>query len=383
VEDRCSDDRELRPLPSAEAAARRVSDLWDVQQASGHRRLTGSPPAPATGRQIAARVACDLYGCGELRLVAAGIRVALDTDPDLTVFVVGLADDIALAFGDAVPDRVEVVPGVPLDAPATDAVRAIRGRRDAAVRVAARLVRDGSADACVLAGRADVGFAAATFALSLLPGATRPVLAADIGPLLAAPGPVFLLDVSGRSDGDPAGFAQSALLGSGVARARTGIDRPAVAALVGSRASVDDAGRRRALGVLDKHAEAGLFRFVGPIDVSELRTAPQPPQVVITDGFSGNVLREALSVVGGGPTEARAAAAGTTPTPRGGGLVVGLEGVVVLGEATAGVPAEVYADAIALAAQAHRDGVVRATAASLADLVAWRRMSAGLNPVLP
>jgi len=382
VEDRGSDDRELRPLPPAEAAACRVSDLRYVQQASGHRRLTASPPAPATGHQIAARVACDLYGIGELSLTAAGIRRALDADPDLTVLVVGLVDDVATAFGDVVPERVDVVPGAPLDVPAEDAVRAIRGRRDASVRIAARLVRDGSADACVLAGRADVGFAAATFALSLLPGATRPVLAAGIGPLLSAPGPVFLLDVSGRSDSDPAGFAQSAVLGIGLARARTGIDRPTVAALVGSGTAVDDAARRRALSVLGKHAEAGLFRFAGPIGVGELRTTPQPPQVVITDGFSGNVLLQALTVVGGRQTEALAAAAGTTPA-RSGGLVVGLEGVVVLGEATAGVPGPSYADAIALAAQAHRDGVVRATAASLADLVAWRRLSAGLNPVLP
>lgn len=338
-----------------------MPDLRHVQQAPGHPGLI----APALPSSAAARVACDLHGCGQPGLVLEGVGLALAADPALTIVLTGEPAEADLAL--VAPDdlrRLEVRPGVPVEAGPGDASRAVRGQRTASVRVAARLVRDGAADACVLLGPASVALAAARFALRLLPGATAPVVAAEIGASV-------LVDVSGRTDLDRAGVVPTALLGLAYARAR-GVELPRVGVLSAVGIADDDPAGRRLLTALEPYAHAGLLELGGSVDVADLVVGAPVPAVVVTDGFSGNVLREAL--------EAAPTARIAVRTPRAGGVVLGLEGVAVVGWAQSPTAC---ADALVLAARAARVDLAGGAGRALADLVAWRRMSAGLNPVLP
>jgi fatty acid/phospholipid biosynthesis enzyme len=121
-----------------------------------------------------------------------------------------------------------------------------------------------------------------------------------------------------------------------------------------------------------------LLKPGGQIGVVELLSAAPASAVIITDGFSGNVLREAFDLVRGLGFPVTGVPVAGRCTPRGGGVVLGLEGDVVVGRADS---VAAYADAVDVAARVHRKHLVSETTRTLADLVAWRRMSVGLNPV--
>jgi len=273
-----------------------------------------------------------------------------------------------------------------------DPARAVRSKRDATVRVAARLVRDGAADAVVSVGSTGAALAAAVFTLGRLKGMTRPALAVVV-PALA--GPVVLLDVGANTEATPDLLAQFALAGTALAQARLGIAEPRVGLLsIGEEAGKGDPLRRDAYAVLS----ALPVDFVGNV---EGRDVPHggPADVVVTDGFTGNVLLKGLEgaatmltevVVGAlTATPERAAAtrdllpdvtgatAARGPEALGGGVLVGVDGVVVVGHGASSPRA--VASCIAVAAQAHGERLVPRTAEALAALVARRREAAGLG----
>jgi len=315
------------------------------------------------GVRAAVRVALDFYGPEDPAGLAEGVRRALAADPDLRVVLAGTPSDVAAAFDSIdVPDRVEVRTAAPIPAETPEPARAIRGLRPASVRVATGLVRDGQADAAVLLGAPSVALAATEFVLPLLPGVTRPAVAAMIRQSV-------LLDVSGNPDVKDGGASSLALLGLGLA-ATFGRREAGVAPLAASEQRGEGSVAQLTAAVLRPLAEAGFFRVEQAVDLREVVTNVSLPPVVVTDGFSGSVLRDALDV----GTER------CVRTPSGGGVVLGIEGVVVVGRADS---ARACADAIACAAEVYRGGLVDRTRRLMGDLVAWRRSYAGLNPVLP
>jgi glycerol-3-phosphate acyltransferase PlsX len=268
-----------------------------------------------------------------------------------------------------------------------DAVRDVRARRDSGVRVAARLVRDGRADAMVSVAPLEAVAAAAQFTFGLLPGATRASLAAvvDVG----GQGGVVLCDAGGSVDVTQDDLAQFALAGAAYARVRAGAGKPRVG-LLAARPALPDTVRRAAhvlLGSLE-------LDYVGPVDAGAL-VAPATgcsggrPDVVVTDGFTGDVVLSCLRA-------ARAAAprleqAGLDPAWRspagpdlqGGTIVLGVDGVAVRAGDPVGGPDDLSTGipaALATAATVWRGGLVAQIRAELARLIARRRALAGLAP---
>jgi phosphate acyltransferase len=316
-----------------------------------------------------ARVAVDILGGhpvpGIPGALLDSLLGALEADTHLALTLVG---PVAL-LADALADR-GVTPGgrVSLaDGPEFvgdgDAGRAVRAHRRASVRVAARLVRDGAADASVTRGPVAAATVAAEFVLGRVPGVTRAALArVSVTPA----GPVVLLDTSTGPDATPDQLAQFALLGAAYAAARFGLQRPRVGLLsTGTDASSSgDALRRASLPLLARLPVA----FVGPV-TADVVAAGGVADVVVTDGFTGAVLVAALDGarrVAGNPT------GGTELDP--GGVILGIDGVVVR---VGGEPAAA-AGAVAAAARLHRAALPAATRAAMADLVADRRVRAGL-----
>lgn len=107
-----------------------------------------------------------------------GALLAVEATPSTDVVLVGppdLAERLLAERGAA--GRFEVAAASQVVAMDEDPVRAVRARRDATVRVAATLVRDGGAHATVSVGNSGAVVAAALFTLGMLPGVTRPGLA--------------------------------------------------------------------------------------------------------------------------------------------------------------------------------------------------------------
>ena len=266
-----------------------------------------------------------------------------------------------------------------------DPARAVRAKRDATVRVAARLVRDGAADAVVSIGSTGAALAAAVFTVTRQRGVGRPPLAAVIP---APGGPLVFLDAGASVEASPELLASFALVGAAYARVRLGIDRPRVGLLtVGEEAGKGDPLRKAAHEAIDR-ALAGLpVDFVGNV---EGRDVPQGGRadVVVTDGFTGNVLAKGLEAAAGTVTDAvraHLAAAGVAPdvldevagatehmSPErlGGAVLLGVKGVVVVGHGAS--TARGVASCVGVAVQAVQQGLVPRTAEALAELVGPR-----------
>ena len=333
----------------------------------------------------AVRVAVDLLGGdGAPDVVVDGALLAV-AEPGIDVVLVGPPEvaEQALAARNAA-GRLRVAAASESVDMAEDPVRAVRAKRDATVRVATRLVRDGEADAAVSAGSTGAFVVAAVFTLGRLPGVTRPAIAVTIP---ATAGPVVLVDAGANVECTPDLLAQFALAGAAYAGTHLGRE-PRVGLLCnGIEPGKGDELRREAYAVL---ADLPLS-FVGYVESAAV-TAGGIADVVVTDGFTGNVLLKGIegmhaltrSVLGASLTDpgpALAALDRLDADHLGGGMLLGVPGTVVVGHGASG--ADAVAACIRLAAQAVRERVVPQVTEAMAGLVARRRAGAGVAGAAP
>lgn len=333
----------------------------------------------AAGRPV--RVAVDLLGgdTAPHALVDGALLVA-DEQPGVAVTLVGPVEQAQTLLAErGAAGRFTLVAASQVVEMTEDPARAIRTKRDATVRVASRLVRDGEADAVVSIGSTGAALAAAVFTLGRVRGVSRPALAAIVP---AAAGPLVLLDAGASTEATPELLAQFALAGAALATVRLGIESPRVGLLsVGQEPGKGDELRKAAHAALS----ALPLRFVGNVEGGDVPNGG-PADVVVTDGFTGNVLakglegaaamltRVMLDAMSGVPELAdgaaqRAVAAATahmSPEALGGAVLMGVDGVVVVGHGAS--TSRAVAACIGTAAQAVTDGLVPRIGAALADL---------------
>jgi glycerol-3-phosphate acyltransferase PlsX len=168
-------------------------------------------------------------------------------------------------------------------------VRAVRSSPGASIVQAARAVGEGRADALVSAGTTGPTLAAATLSVKRIRGVHRPALAV----LLPIPGgPVLLLDCGANVEVRPEHLVQFAYMGSAYMEAVLGIGRPRVGIL-----SVGEEQGKGTPDVIDAHERltaSGGLNFVGNVEGFDIPGAGA--DVIVTDGFTGNV---ALKVMEG------------------------------------------------------------------------------------
>jgi phosphate acyltransferase len=320
-------------------------------------------------------VALDGFGAEQgFEVLAEGARIAAADGIRLRVF--GPADELGLEG----IDGVEVVPTAEWIGNDEDPVPAVRAKKEASVVRAARDVADGNADAMVSHGSTGATMAAATFGLRRLRGVQRPALAVQ----LPVPGkPVLFLDVGANVEVRAQHLVQFAFLGAAFSEAVLGAARPRVGLLsVGEEAGK---GREEVVAARALLAEAPGIDFAGNVEGRDLPAGVA--DVVVTDGFTGNVslkLMEgtARTVTGAIRDAARAnplAALGGVlmrpalgglrrelhPDTTGGAILLGLRSIAVVGHGSAG--AEGIANAVRLAARCVEVGAVDRTAALLEE----------------
>ncbi|MHB1838079.1 MAG: phosphate acyltransferase, partial [Solirubrobacteraceae bacterium] len=210
--------------------------------------------------------------------VAAGAAVAARAGIGVILF--GPAAEIG-----SVPPGVEVVDAPISIAKAADPAFAARSTPDASIVRAARAVAEGRAQALVSGGSTGSALAAALFNIRRDRGIHRPALALP----LPVPGgrPVLLLDVGANVNCRPEHLVQFAHMGSAFAHAVLGIEAPRVALLSNGEEAVKGTSE-----LIDVHeqlmGEAGTgLNFVGNIEGTRL--FEDAVDVVVTDGFTGNV----------------------------------------------------------------------------------------------
>jgi glycerol-3-phosphate acyltransferase PlsX len=330
------------------------------------------------------RVALDLLGGDHApESVVDGALLVVTEQPGVEVVLVGPVDvaERLLEARGAV-GRFRLVPASQVVGMDEDPARAIRAKRDATVRVAARLVRDGEADAVVSVGSTGATLAAAVFTLGRLRGLSRPPLAAVVP---SRTGPLVFLDVGATTSATPEMLAQFALAGAAFATVRLGIAAPRVGLLsIGEEAGKGDDLRRAAYDALSQLP----LDFVGNVEGRDVPHGGKA-DVVVSDGFTGNVLAKGLEGAATMLAQVLQEALTSTPERReaarvllpalnevtgpmspevlGGAVLLGVDGVVVVGHG-ASTPQGV-ASCVRTAAQAVREGLVPRIATSLSELL--------------
>ena len=158
---------------------------------------------------------------------------------------------------------------------------ALRKKKDSSMRVAINLVKEGAADACVSAGNTGALMATAKFVLKMLPGIDRPAIIAE---LPAMGGTVHMLDLGANTQATAEHLFQYAVMGSIVAADIRGIKDPRIALLnIGAEDTKGHDTVKEAAAVLN----ASTLNYVGFVEGTDLMSGKA--DVVVTDGFSGNV----------------------------------------------------------------------------------------------
>jgi glycerol-3-phosphate acyltransferase PlsX len=220
--------------------------------------------------------------------VAAGAVAA--AEKGIGVILFGPAQDIG-----AVPAGVEVVDAPVSIAKAADPAFAVRSTPEASIVQAAKAVASGRAQALVSGGSTGSALAAGLFNMRRDRGIYRPALALPV----PMPGskPVLLLDVGANVTCRPEHLVQFAHMGSAFAQAVMGIDRPRVALL--SNGEEPAKGTPELVTVHEQLAgEGGTgLNFVGNIEGTQVTDGVA--DVVVMDGFTGNITLKLIEGVSG------------------------------------------------------------------------------------
>ena len=171
------------------------------------------------------------------------------------------------------------------------ALASLRRPRSSAA-IACQLVRRGQAQAVVSAGSTGGTVATARMRLRSLPGVMRPGLAVV---LPTRPDPTVLVDAGAIADPKPEMLVAFAQLGVAYAQVACGIAEPRVGLLsIGAEPGKGNRLARRAHELLAGPPQHGSLplRFVGNVEGGDLLSAKA--DVIVTDGFTGNVALKTL-----------------------------------------------------------------------------------------
>lgn len=165
-------------------------------------------------------------------------------------------------------------------------------RPRSSIAVACQLVRRGQVGAVMSAGSTGAIVATAQMRLRPLPGVTRPALAVA---LPTAPKPTVLLDAGAIADPKPELLVQFAQLGVAYAQTAFGIAEPRVGLLtIGTEPGKGNRLARRSHELLQADPPHGgmPISFAGNVEGGDLLAGKV--DVVVTDGFTGNVALKTL-----------------------------------------------------------------------------------------
>ena len=247
-----------------------------------------------------------------------------------------------------------------------DPAGGVRRKKDSSLVRAAELVRDGKACAMVSAGNTGATMASALLRMGRLPGVVRPCIATPLPRLGRTP--AVLVDAGANAECTPAMLVQFAQMGAAYVSARFGTEAPSVGLLsIGEEPTKGTPLVKETHGLLDAEATTGSFEFVGNLEGRDL--LPSPADVVVTDGFTGNVtlktlegslrfLFDTLLGVFGTDDETRSAskvllphllplAAEFEPENTGGAMLLGTNGVCVISHGSSNATAMLNAVLVA------------------------------------
>jgi glycerol-3-phosphate acyltransferase PlsX len=226
-------------------------------------------------------------------VVVRAANACLDRHPNLELILVGDEEELQGHVTRIVSDasRLSLRNASEVVGMSETPADALRKKKDSSMRVAINLVKEGIAQACVSAGNTGALMATSKFVLKMLPGIDRPAIIAE---LPSIGGTVHMLDLGANTVGDAQQLFQFALMGSIVTADIRKLDRPRVALLnIGVEDIKGNDSVREAAALLT----ASGLNYAGFIEGSEIFSGRA--DVVVTDGFTGNVALKTMEGTAG------------------------------------------------------------------------------------
>jgi len=193
-------------------------------------------------------------------------------------------------------DRIEIVEAPEAVGMAEKPVEAVRSKRNSSIALGLGLQKAGHSDAFVSAGNTGAVMAAATLILRLYPGFNRPAIGA---PFPTADHTVLLLDAGANVDCTPQEIVGFAHLGTHYSRDVLGRPDPVVGLLsIGEESEKGNAAVKEAHKLL---AADPALRFCGNVEGRDILMGHSEHgvvDVIVSDGFTGNVLLKFYESVG-------------------------------------------------------------------------------------
>lgn len=334
----------------------------------------------------APRIAIDaMGGDGGAATMLAGAALALDRSPELRFLIVGDEATIRgeLARRPKLADASEILHAPDTISGDDKPSQAIRRAKTTSMGLAIAAVKDASAAAAVSAGNTGALMAMAKLALRTMPGIDRPALAAIMPSL--GDNDVVMLDLGANTECDANNLVQFALMGAAYSRTALDIARPRTALLnIGTEELKGTDELKEAAAKLRAHPSLPLD-FVGNVEANGINRGAV--DVVVSDGFSGNIALKAIEGTARFVTDLLRRSFRSSfrskmgfllskpalhllrvhldPNNHNGAIFLGLNGIVV--KSHGGADAKGVANAIGLASKLVRDDLNRRIAEDLAD----------------
>ena len=213
----------------------------------------------------------------------------------IPVILVGREDEIRAAAKEAgyenLPEGIEIVHASDVVDMHDDPANVCRKKKDSSMVVGLRMLSEGQADAMISAGSTGALLSGATLIVKRVKGIRR----AAMGPAMPnkAGGKTILLDCGANAECTPEFLLQFGIVGSLYARKNLGIANPRVGLLnIGTEDTKGTPLQKEAYALLQDANHKGLINFIGNIEARD--TLLGEVDVVVCDGFSGNVLLKSI-----------------------------------------------------------------------------------------
>ena len=200
----------------------------------------------------------------------------------------------ALAACGAAEDALPVVSATEVVTMDDDPSTVFRRKKDTSMGVGLTMLKNDEGDAFVSAGSTGALLTGATLITKRIRGIRRAAMAPVI-PTTA--GQAVLIDCGANAECTPEYLVQFAYLGSFYAKRVLGVENPRVALLnIGVEEEKGTALQKETLALLKQAAADGHMNFIGNIEAKE--AVKGGCDVIVTDGFSGNVMLKTIEGVG-------------------------------------------------------------------------------------
>jgi glycerol-3-phosphate acyltransferase PlsX len=207
--------------------------------------------------------------------------------PDVRFTLIGRRPDLEREFGGQAAPNVACLHAADVVEMTDHPREALRRKKDSSMRRAIDLVKAHDANACVSAGNTGALMATAHFVLKMLPGVDRPAIVSLIP---SRGGHTYMLDLGANASCTPAQLQQFAVMGSVLAADLEGAhERPRVGLL---NIGEEDIKGNEIVQAANNLLSASDLNYVGFVEGHDIFS--DKVDVVVTDGFTGNIALKAM-----------------------------------------------------------------------------------------